>query len=721
MSCAGRVVPCMAVLLAVAIAAAGEDSGPLRKATSENKRFELRVDPGRPGRVGRSCTATLYEQGERSRMRRRVWERVLVNDAAPCRAFVRDDGHFVVTLDEFRRGGARHALVIYGAHGELLRHFLLQDLLDASDWTHVRVAPRQITWLEKARCGFSDVGEQFVVELQWGRVIRVDLKTLQLIGDDGRVIVGVITEVPSDVLVQLLGHLEEDGEQVVADRLADLAELTPEQRAQTEAIAERISSVDEPPVEDDEAQPADDAAAVATETPPTRPTDAAVADLDEPAETQPEEEAIASSDESWLIELAEETLVRSGITIPMPNLASPVDYVGWLNAMGGIDGPDAAPLYEQACERHVEWKGSTDLGAAAMGDAEALDSPEITAWLDANAAALTAFRDASQFSAKGWELHSDDGSMLEIRLPSLSPLRSLARASVIEGRRAMLADDPGHAADRYLDVLAAGAHVGSGMTIIENLVGMSMQEMAAEAWLDLVANSDADTLDYGELVIQAEVAYTPPRSSAECLQGERAFFLDSMQRLWKPGSEAGQYELDKEKATTLLTLADADVADSEIARYENAGYVDSVVQANAVYDVMTEALSIPYTGSAKHLAELERQLNSDSNVNPFVRAFVPSLANYHFAATRAETIRRAALLTTHLKSYRQQHGAYPESLEVFGGRDFVADPFSEGLFAYGRDGDDFHLYSVGGNGLDDAGVPDRKGKKNDLVFWPRPE
>ena len=78
-------------------------------------------------------------------------------------------------------------------------------------------------------------------------------------------------------------------------------------------------------------------------------------------------------------------------------------------------------------------------------------------------------------------------------------------------------------------------------------------------------------------------------------------------------------------------------------------------------------------------------------------------------------------LISNLRAYRQVYGEYPPSLEAFGNLEYAVDPFSAAPFVYRRAGDDIWLYSVGGNGVDDAGVHNQKGDTNDLRFWPRPE
>ena len=95
--------------------ASAERQRPEREFKSENEKFVLRVEPGRPGRRAKSaCSASLIDR--RRGLKRPRWERPLVNQIAPMHAAVSDDGRFVVTLGEFPYGGVHNALVIYGEH-----------------------------------------------------------------------------------------------------------------------------------------------------------------------------------------------------------------------------------------------------------------------------------------------------------------------------------------------------------------------------------------------------------------------------------------------------------------------------------------------------------------------------------------------------------------------------------------------------------------------------
>jgi hypothetical protein len=205
---------------------ADEKARPLREAKSENGRFVLQVEAGSTGRGGRSCRATLCEQSGPNALARRCWQRALVNDTAPAYACVRNDGRYVVTLDEYGRGGARHALVIYGGNGELLRHFRLTDLLSKSTLHRVRAQAHRVAWLDKPRLVFDEAANQFVVQSGLGAEVRVDLRTLEIVrpGQNGG---AALEGVPRAVQAVLLADDGADGAAEIAARLEQLKRERP--------------------------------------------------------------------------------------------------------------------------------------------------------------------------------------------------------------------------------------------------------------------------------------------------------------------------------------------------------------------------------------------------------------------------------------------------------------------------------------------------------------
>lgn len=105
-----------------------------------------------------------------------VWKRELVN--VPHRALVTDGGKYVVTLDTWGRVGYAHSVVIYGEQGKLIADHDLEALLSRDEITErVQHSVSSRWWLREATTTFNDRGDELIITLKWGKVLRVDLAT----------------------------------------------------------------------------------------------------------------------------------------------------------------------------------------------------------------------------------------------------------------------------------------------------------------------------------------------------------------------------------------------------------------------------------------------------------------------------------------------------------------------------------------------------------------
>jgi hypothetical protein len=701
------------MVLGLAVAEAeGRGSRPLREARSQNGRYHLRIDAGRGEQ--RRCRAALFERAPAQARERQVWRARLRNEVAPCRALIRDDGCFVVTLDEFRRGGAAHALVIYDERGKLLREFDLRELLQGDDWKHVTVAQRAIDWLSEAEFAFADSPPQFVIALKWGHELRIDLEQIELVGSQatnlepgGHGAAPLTTRpgsgaaddaIPPEVLALLTAANSSAGDQapaatgeIVQRALLELHRLATLAGVEVEGLPQA-------------------AARAAAALPP---------DGSESAAGGPDHDGVATAGNS----------ATTAVPVPAPDPANPVDYVAWMQEQTRTEGPSAVPYYQAAIDAVVEWQGDPELfGAALDGDPDALASPEISAWLAANRDALDQFRAATDLEFRGMPLDTADGTVIGFLLPHLSKSRLLAKAAVLEARQLEAAGDVDAAMGCYLDVLAAGAHAGQGPTLIENLVGIAVQAMGSDRTLDAFARLADDEVDYAVLAEALVERYRPTRPIEETFQFERVMILDVIQRAYDWNPDTGHYRVSEtgvEQFTNSVAVAGAAGTSSELMFgfvLGNIGFENMTKEVNDYYDAMTDAAQMPYQEGRAAFRDMEAAI-ADPGFhvrNPFLATLMPAFGRAVHLAARSESNRRATLLVTQLKAYRQRYGVYPDSLDVFGDAEATIDPFTDQRFAYRRAADDFVLYSLGGNGLDDGGVHDRRGDTNDLLYWPRP-
>lgn len=692
-----------------------------REVRSENGRFLLRITPARrPGQAG-GCRAELLERG-----RGRRWEARLVNEVAPSRAFVHDEGRFVVTVDEQRRGGARHALVIYGATGELLREFHLTELLGSKDWAQVRVRGRAIEWADRAHGRFLEDPAHFVLRLQWGREVRIDLRTLTVIDapDDPQDVPDDVaaalaaTESPADPQQELVQQLMElirqrldRGEPLPVDQEALISELLEQVQAEEGELHEALAQLLEAPSGEPSTQPA-----LAGPGGHGAPQDAAPGvGADGPGQAQTSGSAGNSA--------------AFGLAVPMPDPARPVDYMEWFCQQTQVDGPNAHAEWQAAVEACVAWQGDQELrGAALSGDPEALQSPEIIAWLEANRAALEHMRKASDLPYRGWVPDSDEVSeraaLMDIGLPHLWAARELAKVTVVEARRALLEGRPDEALEGYLLVFRIGAQLGRGPTLVENLVGTAVQSLGALSLLEALASPAGAPIDCAELARRLDQHYPSVPGVERALQFERAMVLDQLQRLYEHDAASGQYRPRIEAIRHLLAPSKLDPLDQAgaVAAMGAASFEQSVDEANRVYDRLSKTLGLPGPQARQELEAIEREFEEPGfrARNPALAVLLPSMSRAVLISQRTSAWRNATRLAVHLLAYRQQHGAYPDSLDVFAQRDFAMDPLTGQRYVYRRDGEGFVLYSFGPNGTDEGGVHDGRGETSDIVFWPPP-
>jgi hypothetical protein len=88
---------------------------------------------------------------------------------------------------------------------------------------------------------------------------------------------------------------------------------------------------------------------------------------------------------------------------------------------------------------------------------------------------------------------------------------------------------------------------------------------------------------------------------------------------------------------------------------------------------------------------------------------------------RCQAICHGTHIVIALRRYKDGTGHWPESLSELHGKispDLMIDPSNGGEFVYRREGESFRFYSKGKNGIDDAGLRDKKTKTDDYLYWP---
>lgn len=639
---------------------------PLKEVTTEDGRYSLRLTPGRPT-VTRAlpCRAFLMYREQDGRREKR-WDRMLINDVAPEAAYLHPVGKYLVTLNEFERGGARHALVVYGASGSLLRHYLLTDLLAGEDWKNVTVEGNAVRWLKGSKKRFDVSRDHFVIELAWNRTLRIDLARSQVVSSAAK------AKLPVGIDKLLFP---------AADPIPPVVTEPP--------VSEKLERIS-----------------------PASPEVVEVAEPNEPLQVAGEEPVAEES----------VTIILDPRQPPDPDPAKPADYIVWMNKQVAGKGPAAAPLMKAASVQLLDWDGDNALYRAALdGDPKALNDPALLKWLSSNSNAISDFRDAGHQPNPGIRYkHGSEPPMIGMELPQLQNLRQIARTAILHGK--VLANQGKHdaAAVVFLDTAAAGAQIGRGATLIESLVGTAVQKMAFEALLQQAA--EAPVADYDAEMVADTLADTPleMRPFHELVRSEEAMLLDTLQYIFEYDADAKSYQANADKVSLLIDVAgsSADTDAAEVAeQITRRGFHSTAGEIREFYKTMGAISQLPFPDAQTYLTEIDR-LTTRDDFNPLMKMLLPSFDRYSQISARAESTRNGAELALHLMAYRKEKGNYPESLAVMSDEPFVIDPLTNERFVYRREGEKFMLYSVGLDNEDDGGVHDPQGDEEDYVIWP---
>ena len=199
----------------------------------------------------------------------------------------------------------------------------------------------------------------------------------------------------------------------------------------------------------------------------------------------------------------------------------------------GLDLPDvprernAAYVYLEAANTYLDTP--EDLREAldyAILNAWPPDQRELHKWLTGkeNRAALDLARKAAAMEQCQFPHFGDPNeSLISMMLPPLRHQRMLAKMLVADGRRLVAQRDYVGAADNFIDAMRMGHHVGEGVTLIENLVGLACWSLGANAVRDMVLRYPVSEQELTTIAAKWEAVTSLQPTTRRGLDGERLF------------------------------------------------------------------------------------------------------------------------------------------------------------------------------------------------------
>ncbi|MEZ6068119.1 MAG: hypothetical protein R3B90_20940 [Planctomycetaceae bacterium] len=373
------------------------------------------------------------------------------------------------------------------------------------------------------------------------------------------------------------------------------------------------------------------------------------------------------------------------------------------------------------------------------------DAPELAAWLDENADNLNEVH-AAALRPKAYAplvYNSEDSvTLAAILLPHVQMQRQVAR---VLAARAMLRINDGDmdgAWSDITDIYRIAAHTERGFTLIEQLVGYAMRQIAQTAMVQWLAHADlsADELEARWTELKPLL---PVDSLARSIEGERYLYLDTVCLMLSGRSDADAamslFELDAVVLATDDSLPAGEVDRTRTARQAmiklilaGADVNETLRYGNVVYDELAAAMDQPTHGErAALLADIEQRVSENAAITKdtgellkayflsgreaaqqvparvLVGLLTPAITQCEVAQTRVQANAACLEAAFAAKSFAIEHGRLPTSLNeiINSGRPQPTDPFTGDALKFRADAESVTIYSVGRNGVDDAGQP----------------
>jgi hypothetical protein len=314
--------------------------------------------------------------------------------------------------------------------------------------------------------------------------------------------------------------------------------------------------------------------------------------------------------------------------------------------------------------------------------------------------------------------------LVSMLLPGVGRIREAARSLSI---RAMWNLGEGRPMEAWSDVLAIyrlSRLLGQSRTLIEQLVGMALDEMANSATQSLLESRELTAAQIAQ--IRRDLDGVPPISGVAIAldQSERLMAIDAFVCIAAGGQREMLAEMGLQDGAVAGGVLEAVSVDWNLVLREANGWYDRLVSAARMKDRDARNAAIQkINGDVDRLvtesraassiaaAVVSRQQRSEMVSAMMLGLFLPAVS---LAIDREDEQNVAMELTrmaAALAQFRAGNGVYPEILdELVPGvvKTMPNDPYSGKPYVYARDGEGFLFYSVGANGIDDGGSSERK-------------
>ena len=275
--------------------------------------------------------------------------------------------------------------------------------------------------------------------------------------------------------------------------------------------------------------------------------------------------------------------------------------------------------------------------------------------------------------------------------------------------------------DDILTTMRLGRILAKGKTLIEFLVGLSLQNMACEACIIMLESPELEIAFLNQCLVDLDRLGALPGMAEKISAGDRAMALDIFLLLNRYGPGAIEAWGGNE-----ITYSSNQVINS----WRKADWDPSLKKLNAWYDHLAEIGSEPdrmkrqdlyqqlrrdlttrkqlITDESKSFSRLfdSTQSKVERHAEVIITLLTPAVDKVQLACDKTEQRIRHVRIALALAKYRREKKSYPETLASLS-PEYLAvlplDLFSGKPIIYRKTEKGYIFYSVGPNGMDDEG------------------
>ncbi|MCC6321666.1 MAG: hypothetical protein IT438_09570 [Phycisphaerales bacterium] len=282
--------------------------------------------------------------------------------------------------------------------------------------------------------------------------------------------------------------------------------------------------------------------------------------------------------------------------------------------------------------------------------------------------------------------------LVMVALPTLGQTRNLARGCAARMYLAELAGDEAKYIESFESLMALSRVTSYQPFLIDELVAVAVESLGYSRLQSTLADHPSESWLAG---IEGALERQRPSPREKSVEGERLSVLDTAAWLFSDPDNVrlGKYS---QQVATIGAFSMTGTPGGRLGTYD-----ENVRTLNEMFDRMEANAGLERWRRPPAMQDAEHPL-------VLVRLLMPENSRVLGSHDQMELSRRGLRVQIALARYWNTHRRYPERLDELVGVEIESlplDPWSGKPLCYVRESSGYRLYSVGADGIDNAGMP----------------